>query len=120
MSNSVFVKIMENVTNHRDIKLLTIDQRRRYFVSEPNYYRTKWFSESLFGNEMNEIKVKMNKTIDLGLKILEISKTVICQFFYNYIKPKYQGKSNLCYMDTDSFIINTKIQEFYKSCLKKV
>ena len=48
------------------------------------------------------------------MPILDISKTLMYEFWYNYIKPKYQDNANLCYMDTDSFIINIKTEDFYK------
>ena len=114
MNNSVFEKTMENVRKHRDIKLVTIDKGRNYLVSEPNYYTTKWFSENLLAIEMKKIKVKMNKPVYLGLSILEISKTLMYEFWYDYIKPQYQDNAKLCYMDTDSFIINNKTEDFYE------
>ena len=105
---------MENVRKHRDIKLVTTDKRRNQFVSEPNYHTTKWFSENLLAIEMKKIKVKMNKPAYLGLSILEISKTLMYEFWYDYIKPKYQDNAKLRYMDTDSFIINIKIEDLYE------
>ena len=54
----------------------------------------------------------MNKPIYLGLSILEISKLLIYEFWYDYIKPKYGEKAKLCYINTDSFIIHIKIQDF--------
>ena len=102
MNNSVFGKTMENVRKHRDIKLVTTDKRRNQLVSEPNYHATKWFSENLLATEMKKIKVKKNKPVYLGLSILEISKTLMYEFWYDYIKPKYQDNARLCYMDTAS------------------
>ena len=61
INDLVFGKIMENVRKLRDIKLVTTDKRRNQLVSEPNYYTTKWFSESLLAVEMRKLKVKMNK-----------------------------------------------------------
>ena len=84
MNNSVFGKTMENVREYRNVKLVTTDKRRNQLVSEPNYHTTKWFSENLVSIEMKKIKVKMNKPVYLGLSILEISKTVIYEFWYNY------------------------------------
>ena len=108
MNNSVFGKTMENVRKHRDIKLVTTDKRRNQLVSEPNYHTTKCFSESLLAIEMKKTKVKMNKPVYLGLSILEISKTLMYEFWYDYIKPKYGDTVKLCYMDTDSFIMDIK------------
>ena len=106
MNNSVFGKTMENIRKHRDIKLVATDKRRNQLVSEPNYHTTKWFSENLLAIEMK--KIRMNKPVYLGLSILEISKTLMYEFWYNYIKPQYQNNAKLCYMDTESLIINIK------------
>ena len=105
---------MENVRNHRDIKLVTTDKRRNQLVSEPNYHTTKWFSENLLAIEMRKIKVKMNKPIPLGLTILEISKTLMNEFWYDYMKPQYGDNVKLCYIDTDSLIMHIKTEDFYK------
>ena len=80
MNNSVFEKTIENVRKHRDIKLVTTDERRNQLVSEPNHHTTKWFSGNLLAIEMKKIKVKMNKPIYLGLSILEISKILMYEF----------------------------------------
>ena len=63
---------------------------------------------------MKQIKVKMNKPMYLGWSILEISKTLMCEFWYDYIKPKYQNNAKLCYIDIDSFIIHFLSEDFYK------
>ena len=114
MNNAVFGKTMENVRKHRNIKLVTTDKRRNQLVSEPNYHTTKWFPEQLLAIEMKKTKVKMNKPVYLGLSILEISKILMYEFWYDYIKPKYGDNVKLCYMDTDSFIMNIKTEDFYK------
>ena len=101
--NSVFRKTMENVRKHRGIKLVTTDKIRIQLVSEPNYHTTKWFLDDLLTIEMKKIKVKMNKPVYLGLPTLEISKILLYEFWYDYIKPKYQNNAKICYMDTDSF-----------------
>ena len=111
--NSVFGKTMENVRKHRDIKLITTDKRRYQLVSEPNYHTTKWFSENVLVIEMKKIKVKMNKPVYLGLSILEISKSLMYEFCYDYIKPKYGDNVKLCYMDTDSFKIHIKTEYLF-------
>ena len=63
---------------------------------------------------MNKTKVKINKAIYLGLSILDISKILMYKFWYDYMKPKYNDNVKLCYMDTDSFIMNIKMNDFYK------
>ena len=102
---------MENIRKHRDIKLKTTDKKRSKLVSEPNYYTVNLISEDLSIIEMKKTKVKMNKPIYLGLSILEISKTLMYEFWYDYMKPKYANNVKLCYIDTDSFIINIKTNE---------
>ena len=113
INNAVFGKTMENVKKHRDIKLVTTDKRRNQLVTEPNYHTIKWFSENLLAIEMKKTKVKMNKPIYLGLTILAISKILMYEFWYDYIKPKYSDNVKLCYMDTDSFIMHIKTEDFY-------
>ena len=61
---------------------------------------------------MKKIKVKINKPVYLGLSKLEVSKTLMYEFWYDYIKLKNQDNAKLCYMDTDSYIINIKTEEF--------
>ena len=113
MNNSVFGKTMENIRKHRDIKLVTTDKKRSKLVSEPNYHTINLISEDLSIIEMKKTKVKMNKPIYLGLSILEIIKILMYEFWYDYIKTKYDNKVRLCYMDTDSFIMNIKTNYFY-------
>ena len=120
MNNSVFGKTMENVRKCRDIKLVTTDKRRNQLVSEPNYHTTKWFSEDLLAAEMKKTKVKMNKLIYLGVSKLEISKMLMYEFWYDYIKPKYGDNVKLCYMDTDNFIMHIKTEDFYEDIANDV
>ena len=89
-------------------------------MPEPNYYTTKWFSENLLAIEIKKTKVKMNKPVYLGLSILEISKTSMYEFRYDYMKPKYGDNVKLCYMDTDSFIMHIKAEDFYKDIANDV
>ena len=120
MNNSVFGKTMENIRKHRDIKLVTTDKKKSKLVSEPNYYTINCISEDLPIIEMNKTKVKMNKPIYLGLSISEISKILMYEFWYDYMKPKYGNNVKLCYMDTDSFIMNIKTEDFYKDIANDV
>ena len=116
MKNAVFGKTMENIGNHRDIKLVTTNKRRNKLVSEPNYHTINYISEDLSITEMNKTKIKMNKPIYLGLSILDISKILMYEFWYDYMKPKYGNRVKLCYMDTDSFVTN----DFYKDIANDV
>ena len=114
MNNSVFGKTMESIRKHNDIKLVTTDKKRSKLVSEPNYHTINLISEDLSIIEMKKTKVKMNKPIYLGLSILEISKILMYEFWYDYMKPKYGNDVRLCYMDTGSFIMNIKTNDVYK------
>ena len=113
-NNSIFGKTMKNVRNHRDIKLVTSDKRRKRLVSEPNYYSHKKFCDHLMAIEMKKTRVTMTKPLHLGMSILDISKTLMYELWYDYINPKYGGRAELCYTDTDSFIINIKTEDFFE------
>ena len=102
------------IKNHRDIKLVTTDKRRSILASEPNYHSSKYISKDLLIMEMKKKEVKMNKPIYLGQAMLDISKILMYEFWYDYIKPKYGDKARLCYMDTDSFVMDIKTDDFYK------
>ena len=108
MKNYVFAKTMENVRNHRDTKLVTSEKRRKRIVLEPNYHSCKKFSNHFMPIEMKKTIVKMNKSLYLGMSILDISKTLMYEFWYDYFKPKYGDRAKLCYTGTDSFIIYIK------------
>ena len=93
MNNAVFGNTMENVRNHRDIKIVTTDKERSILASEPNYRSTKYISKDLLIMEMKKAEVKMNKSIYLGQAILDLSKTLMYEFWYDYIKPMYSDKA---------------------------
>ena len=96
MNNGVFGKIMENVRKQRDVKLVTTERKRNYLVSEPNYQTYQKFStENLLVTEMGKTQILMNKPVYLGLSILDLSKTVMYRFWYDYLKPKYGENAKL-------------------------
>ena len=120
MNNAAFGKTMENVRKHRDIKLFKTDCKRNKLVSEPNYHTMKLIEENLSIIEMKKVKVKMNKPIYLGLSILEISKTTMYEFWYDYMKKKYGDMVKLCYTDTDSLVMTIKAKGVYKDIAQDV
>ena len=120
MINPVFGKSLENLRKHRDVKLLTAERRRNYLVSEPNYHTTKFFTKHLLAREMKKTQILMNKPIYLGLSILDISKTKMYEFWYNYVKPKYSEKVKLHYMDTGSFIVHVRTDIIYKDIVENI
>ena len=95
MNNAVFGKTMENVRKNRDIKLVTTERRRNYLVIEPNYYTAKLFTKNLLAIEMKKTQITINKLVYLGLSILDLNKTVMYDFWYDYVKPKYAEKTKL-------------------------
>ena len=114
MNNTVFRKTMKNERKHKDIELVTTERRKNQLVSKPNYCTTKWFSKNWSAIEMKKIKVKMNKALYLGLSVLGVSKTLMYEFCYDYIKLKYQDNAKLIYMDTGSIFTHIKTEDFYK------
>ena len=120
MNNSHFGKTMQNLRKHRDIEFVITDKGRNQLVSEPNYHATKWFSEKLLAVEMKKTKVKMIKPVYLGLPRLDISKTLMYEFWYDHIKPKCQINAKLCDIDTHNFIIHISTEDFYKDIASDV
>ena len=120
MNNAIFRKAMENVRRHRNIKLVTIEKRRNYLVSKPNYHTTKFFTEHLLSIEMRKTQILTNKSVFLGLSILQLSQTVISEFWYGYVKSKYGENAKLCYMDTDNFIVLVKTEDMYKDIAEDI
>ena len=114
MCNAVFGKSMEQVRNHRDIRLVTTDKKRCQLVSESNYHTTKRFSKDLIAIEMKNTEIKMNKPIYVELAKLDISKTLMYEFWYDYLKPKYDNNIGLCFMDTHSFIFHVETEDIHK------
>ena len=113
MNNSVFGKTMENVRSHKYIKLVAPDKQKNKLMPVPNYHTTKHFSGKLAAIKMNKINVKMNKSAYLGLPVLDITKITIYKYCYDHVKPKYENKVKLCYMDTESLIVFVKLKNIH-------
>ena len=120
MNNAIFAKSMKNVKKHRKIKLVTTERRRNYIVSKPNSHTTKFFTENLSAIEMRKTQILMNKSVYLGFSILGLSKIVIYEFWYDYLKPKYGENPKLCYMGISSFIVRAKTDDIYKDIVEDV
>ena len=99
MNSAVFGKTTENVRKHRNIKLVTTERRINYLVYQRNYHTIKDFHRKAI--EMRKTQILMNMLIYLRLSVLDLSKTVIYEFRYDYVKPKYCENAKDCYMDTD-------------------
>ena len=120
MNNAVSLKTMENVRKHKDIKLATTEKRRNCLVSELNYHTTTFFTENLLAIKIKKTEILMNKSVCLGISILELSKIIMYKFWYDLVKPKYGEKAKLCNMDTDSFIVYIKNIYIYKDIAEDV
>ena len=102
---------MENVRKNRDIKLVKIERKRNYLVLEANYHTTKFFTEKLLAIGIKKTEIFMNKPVYLGISILQLSKILMYDFWYDYVKPKYGEEAKLCCMDTDSFTVYIKTDD---------
>ena len=121
MNNPVFGKTMENIRKHRDITLVNNKEDYLKQVMKPNFKGGVSMGADLMSCEMGKIKVKMNKPVYLGQAILDLSKTIMYKFHYDYMKQKYDEKSlKLLYMDTDSLVYDIKTEDFYKDIAEDV
>ena len=110
---------MENIRKHRNIRLVTNKETYLKIVMKPNFKSGVLFGENLMGCEMGKIKVVMNKPVYVGQAILDLSKIVMYEFHYDYMKPKFKGLQ-LCYMDTDSLIYRIGTEDFYADIVDDV
>ena len=121
MNNSVFGKMMENIRKHRNIGVVTTEEKYLRTVMKPNFKSGVLFDENLMGCEMDKIKVVMNKPVYLSQAILDLSKIVMYEFHYDYMVPKCGlEKLKLCYMDTDSLVYDIKTEDFYEDIANDV
>ena len=113
-NNSVFGKTMENVRNRVDIRLVNSLEKVSKLACKPNYQSHTIFSEDLVAVHMKRTNLVLNKPIYLGMSILDISKNLMYNFHYNYIKPKYEDRAKLLFTDTDSLCYEIKTEDFYE------
>ena len=114
MNNSVFGKTMENIRNRVDVKLVNTEEKLRKLVAKPNFKGRKIFNENLVSVHMKKTSLTMNKPVYLGMCILDLSKTIMYDFHYQYIKSKYGDKAKLLFSDTDSLMYEIQTEDFYK------
>ena len=120
MNNSVFGKTMENIRNRVNIKLVNSGEQFKKLTAKPNYESRKIFEENLVSVHMKKTKLTMNKPVYLGMSILDLSKIVMYDFHYRYIKPKYGNRAKLLFTDTDSLFYEIETEDFYKDISEDV
>ena len=114
MNNSVFGKTMENIRNRVDIKLVNNKKQAEKLSAKPNFNHCNIFSKDLIAIHMKKTNLYFNKSIYLGMCILDLSKTLMYDFNCNYIKQKYGDKAKLLFTDTDSLVYEIQTEDFYK------
>ena len=112
MNNSVFGKTMENVRNRVSIELVKDAERAAKLVNKPNFEELKIFDEFLIAVKMRKTKVWMNKPVYVGMSILDLSKTLMFSFQYEYVKKKWE-KAEVLYSDTDSLVLKIETDDFF-------
>ena len=125
MNSSVFEKTMENIRNHKDMKLVTSHKKYLKYVMKPSFKDGYPFSKHLFAVEMGKREITMNKPVYLGQVILDLGKMLLYELHYDelhydHIRRKYDSKAKLCYMDTDSFVYEIETEGFYRDVAKDV
>ena len=119
MNNSVFGKTMENIRNRVDIRLVNSEKKAKKLAAKPNFKHCNIFDENLVAIHMKKTKLVFNKPVYLGMCILDLSKTLMYDFHYNYIKNKFNDKATLVFTDTDSLAYEVETEDFYKDISKK-
>ena len=120
MNNSVFGKTMENVRKYVDIKLVRDGKQASKLINKPNFKGRTIFTPNLVAIHMGRTQVPMYKPKYLGMSILDISKTLMYEFHYGYMKPKYGDRIELLFTDTDSFMYLIETEDFYEDILQDV
>ena len=116
MNNSVFGKTMENLKNRIDVRLVRPHKtdRVRKLISSPLFARATVFSDTLAGIQMHKNKISLNRPVYTGMCILDLSKTLMYDFYYNHLKLRYGSRCDLLYTDTDSLLLEIKTNDVYK------
>ena len=114
MNNSVFGKTMENTRSIVDIRLVNDESKAKKLPAKPTFKHCNTFDENLTAIHVKKTKTAFNKPVYLGMCILDLSKTLMYNFHYKYIKPKYESTAKLLFTDTDSLAYEIKTEDFYK------
>ena len=114
MNNSVFGKTMENIRKRVDVRLVTDEKKLLKMTSKPTYVSSKIFNENLVAVHKIKETLTLNRPAYVGMCILDLSKTLIYDFHYNYIKSKYGDKAKLLFTDTDSLTYEIETKDVYR------
>ena len=117
MNNAVFGKTMENVRKRINLELVSNTERLEKLIARPEFKDRTIFSENLAAIHLMKTSVKFDKPIYIGQAVLDLSKTLMYNYYYKILKSKYEDKLQLLYTDTDSFIVEIKTKDFYLDML---
>ena len=120
MNNSVFGKTIENIRKRQNVFLIDSKDKAKKLSSKPNFVRATIFDDNLIVVHMKKTKVYFNESICVGQAILDLSKTLMFDFHYNYLKNKYGKKAELLFTDTDSLMYEIRTSDFYKDISKDI
>ena len=118
MNNSVFGKTMENLRKRQDIKLVTDEEQLLKWTSKPSFISCKIFNEDLVAVHKTKTTLTLNRPAYVGMCILDLSKTLMYDFHYNYIKSQYGDKARLLFTDTDSLTYEIEADDVYQDFWK--
>ena len=118
MNNSVFGKTMENVRKRVDVRLVTDEKQHTKLASKPTYVSPNSFNKNLVAVHKIKEALILNRLAYVGMCILDLSKTLMYDFHYNYIKQKYKSKAKLLFTDTDSLTYEIRTKDAYKDFWK--
>ena len=114
MNNSVFGKTMENIRKRVDVRLITDGKKLLKMSSKPTFVCSKIFNENLVAVHKIKEVLTLNRPAYVGMCILDLSKTLMYDFHYNYIKKKYGDKAKLLFTDTDSLTYEIETEDVYQ------
>ena len=114
MNNSVFGKTMENLHKRVDIRLVTDEKKLDKLTAKPTYVSSKIFNENLMAVHKVKETLTLNRLAYVGMCILDLSKMLMYDFHYNYIKKKYDNRARLIFTDTDSLTYEIEAEDVYK------
>ena len=114
MNNSIFGKTMENVRGRKNIELVHTERRMKKISAKPNFTSFTIFNKDLVAAHCLKSTILLNKPIFVGFAILDLSKLLMYDFHYGYIKKKYGSDAELCFTDTDSLLYDIKCKDIYK------